>query len=623
MGELGCARVKRQSAPHAYASFAHAHAHAPSTSLFLSWTLRPGDPPITLPAGALAAFEAAPLPAVAPPLVAAQHGPVPALRVHASGSGGGAAPPEGCGPAPPVLPLPWRHAAAALADAARASPDSHPLTILVVGPRGAGKSTLARLVANEIGSSGGVWMGGGSGGGGGGGGRPSSTPAPAPALLPSGLLWVDGDAGQPEFTPPGMLSAHALAVGGGGGEGAAASGGLPILGPPHAHARPGPPGAAAFLGSPNPGVDPARYAAGVAALGAWARSPAAAADCAAASGTAPPRPPHAVVNTHGWARGVGADLTGALAMAVAPTHVLVLASSAHPARNTPPVPWWGGGRGRGCCCGGGDAPQTLVATLEAAPSEAPPGSLSATDARAAAWLAWAVGCVGGGGGGGGGTSCPTAADFSAAAARLAAARPLAVRLGSGGGGGRPSRHRPRLVWAGGEGAAPPPGHELAALNGAVVGVGVEACGGDGEGSSSGSEEEEDEGGPSPPAPLLGLALVRAASAAPPCLYLVMPPAVADALRAGLRGGGGGEGEGGRRRLVLQAGGAELPPALLHWHWGGGGCGGGGGGGGGARPPSAGASPYLAPWCLAGVGTGARVQASRNDLARAGQQGQQG
>ena len=487
------------------------------------------------------------------------------MRVSVTGTGGGPAPPGTPG-APPPLPLPWRHAAAALADAARDdAAATHPLVVMVLGPRGSGKSTLARLVANELGSS------------------CASASAPASARLCPSIFWVEGDAGQPEFTPPGLLSAHVLS----------ASSGLPVLGPPHTHARPGPPAAASFLGSPNPGVDPGAYAAGVAGLGAWCRSPDAAAACAGTSDPpSQPSPSRAtVINTHGWARGVGADLTGALAAALPPTHILVLASSSHPARNTPPVPWWDVAPG---------APPPLVATLEAAPSEAPPGSLSATDSRAAAWLAWAVGCVGGDGS----LACPAvpgAADFSAAAARLAAARPLLVRLGKGGGVGV---HRPRLVWSGGGGAAPPPGHELAALNGAVVGVGVEEWEGGEDGEES-SGDEEGGGEASTPSSLLGLALVRAAAADPPALYLVMPPDVAAAVRAGLKGGE--EGTPTRKgRLVLQAGGSELPPALLHWSEPGGGG-------------TAGASPYLAPWCLAGVGTGARVQASRNDLARAGQQ----
>jgi hypothetical protein len=178
------------------------------------------------------------------------------------------------------------------------------------------------------------------------------------------------------------------------------------------------------------------------------------------------------------------------------------------------------------------------------------------------------------------------------------------------------RPRPRLAWAAGD--RPPPGRELQALNATMVGVGVEEeeeeedGGSGGGGSSSGSSSEEDEcdaasAGEALP-PMAGLALVRAADAEDACLYLVAPPAVAAALRdqaAAAASSAGGPGQRARRaRFVLQAGGPlELPPALLHW------------GGGG----SAGASPYLAPWCLAGVGTGARAQASRNDLARAGQQ----
>jgi len=510
----------------------------------------------------------------------------PVLRVTPIGPGGCLAPPGTPG-APPRLPSPWRSAAAALADATRAAADvgASPPVIMVVGPRGSGKSTLARLVANEVGSSG--------------GGAPSSPSTPA--LLPCPVLWVDGDAGQPEFTPPGLISAHLLRSGGGGA--GSGGGGLPILGPPHTHPRPGPPAAAAFLGSPNPGADPGRYASGADLVGRWGRSPEAAVAAGSGGGlgshTTPALP--AIINTHGWARGVGADLTATLACAAAPTHVLVLASSSHPARNTPPVPWWPVSEGGGGGGGRGDhPPPPLVATLEAA-GEGVAGSLalSPSDARALAWLAWARACCA--------ESAAVVAAFSPVAAALAATTPFLLRLG--GGGASPSP-RPRLVWVGG-GGTPPPARELQALNAGVVGVGVEECGEEEGGSDSSSEGEgEDGGGGGVPAlpPFLGLALVRAADAGsastPPALYLLMPPAVAGALRAALAGP-----DRRRRRLVLQAGGCEVPPALLHWSEAKGGDGG----------PSAGASPYLAPWCLAGVGTGARVQASRNDLARAGQQ----
>ena len=95
-----------------------------------------------------------------------------------------------------------------------------PVVVAVLGPKGVGKSSLARLTANRL-----------------------LDVAPTVAFL-------DSDVGQPEFSPPGLLSLHLLdgaaptAAGALGASGASGSGGVgmaaggPVVGPPHVHSRP-------------------------------------------------------------------------------------------------------------------------------------------------------------------------------------------------------------------------------------------------------------------------------------------------------------------------------------------------------------------------------------------------
>lgn len=329
-------------------------------------------------------------------------------------------PPDAACTAPPPrasLPLPpaWRAAAASFAAAVTAAADAgtRPPCVVIVGPKGAGKSTLVRLLANEALSA------------------AAAHAATHPhSGRPAAIVWLDGDCGQPEFTPPGLVSGHTLT--------------RPVVGLPVSHARS--PSAAFFVGVPSPGPCPARYAACVAALAAWhAREgePGAAAT---------------VVNTHGWVRGAGLDATTALLTPLAPTHVLVLASP-NPRRNAPPVPWWGLREP-----GGGTAPPAVatLAALEGGASLAPDDS---ADPRASTWLPFARAAAGMPPA----STAPLAASLAEAAAALVATRPRLAPLDA-----------LPLVFVGGGVDQPPSGQALRVVNCGVVAL---AAGREGRGGS--------------------------------------------------------------------------------------------------------------------------------------------
>lgn len=107
--------------------------------------------------------------------------------------------PAPAGPRPMVIPPDWEQALIKVVSAAEASicsehGPSPPPTIVLAGPKGAGKSSLARLLVNRL---------------------LNNHPV---------VAYLDTDCGQPELTPPGMMSVTLLTQ--------------PLLGPPSTHLRP-------------------------------------------------------------------------------------------------------------------------------------------------------------------------------------------------------------------------------------------------------------------------------------------------------------------------------------------------------------------------------------------------
>lgn len=357
------------------------------------------DETVDVPAGAVATFEPAPLHPDDVPRSVDGDG---ARVIVVPGDAASVSPPVR---AQPPLPPDWRAAATAFAAAVTAAADSgaRPPCVAVVGPKGAGKSTLARLLANE-----------------------ALTAATVHAAThphsgrPASITWLDGDAGQPEFTPPGLVSGHVLT--------------RPVVGPPQSHAAT--PAAAFFVGAPSPGPCPSRYAACAAALAAWYAQ------------TGEPATAAAVVNTHGWVKGAGLSATAALLSPLAPTHVLVLASPSD-RRNAPPAPWWG--------------PRAAGDTLPAVATLAALDGASllddgGADPRAWPWLPFARAAAGLAPA----SSAPLAASLAEAAAALTAAVPRLAPLDA-----------IPLAFVGGGVDAPPPGQALRAVNCGVVGLAMQ------------------------------------------------------------------------------------------------------------------------------------------------------
>jgi len=333
------------------------------------WTARAGAAPLQVPPGAVATFEASCSDAVTVP-----RPPAAAVVAVNPAAAASATPPRAPRRPPPPLPPAWRAAAAAFAEAAVAAHanSSPPPRLAVVGPKRAGKSSLARLAAN------------------------TALAALADAGVPRPTIaWLDGDCGQPEFTAPGLVSLTRVAA--------------PLFGGPGA-ARETRPVRSHAVGAPSPAPAPDRYAACVRSLATWH---------AENGGRAP-----LVINTHGWVAGAGLAATSALLAAAAPTHVLTL-MSATPRRNAPAGAWWGAGEG----VVAGELP-ALDAGGRAggdvgAPDDPTSPCTASLDVKAGAWLPWARAAAG----------CPpwaagppTAAAFAAAAAALAGATPLSVPL---------------------------------------------------------------------------------------------------------------------------------------------------------------------------------------------------
>ena len=433
-------------------------------------------------------------------------------------------------------------------------------TAAVLGPKGAGKSALARLLVNRL-----------------------------LARCPC-VAFVDTDCGQPEFTPPGLVSVTLVS--------------RPISGPPHLHPTFGAAAAAAggaatarafFVGDTTPRSDPGRYLALCAELRRFLEEegPAAAAahlarqqgraggegrgaDAAGGRrGTWGSAALPVVVNTHGWVRGLGLDLLSDLLRALDPNVVLALGQGPA-AKDLPPGCFWGE------AAAGPGAGGAWVLALPAFGAEkvgrlsggAEEGGAAAAatpaEARGAMWLTFARACAGGGGGGeqaggegGGGapssrplppSGCPGPRDFEAAAAALARRPPLEAALDD-----------LPVLDALGDAPLGDPASRLRALNCSLVGLlGVPPAAG---------------GAP----PCLGLALVRAVDPAAGGRVLLLTPCEDAEVEAGVRS--------------LALGRLALPPALLQ--------------GGGFH------SPYLALGSVQAEGSGSAAMRSRNNLHRAG------
>ncbi|KAI0313414.1 hypothetical protein OF83DRAFT_1268857 [Amylostereum chailletii] len=180
------------------------------------------------------------------------------------------------------LPPSW---SAALDAVSAPPPDSaqDPPVYLVKGPKNAGKSTFARTLLNRL------------------------------VARYRRVAYLECDLGQSEFTPGGMVALTVVD--------------RPLFGPPFTH--PTLPYQAHYIGATSPRASPAHYLAALAALVQTYRldlhhgAVLADAEDDGADARIADRIP-LVVNTMGWSKGLGADLTRKIEAILLPTHVLDL-----------------------------------------------------------------------------------------------------------------------------------------------------------------------------------------------------------------------------------------------------------------------------------------------------------
>lgn len=398
--------------------------------------------------------------------------------------------------------------------------------VAFVGPKGVGKSTFARFVANGLVSRGGA------------------------------CAWLDLDCGQPELTAPGLVSLTYLRQ--------------PLLGAPQTHQASGAEFAgapattfsASFVGDVSPQSDPDAYVRGaLRCVDAWK-----------ALGDA--RPPM-VINTSGWVKGLGLELTEEVLRAVgtcAADFYVVNINSHVASRNAPSVEWF-------CDYMSPDATKPSVQTFEVAAGygTAPNGAdadveetsaetyesgggakskdprRSASDSRALSWLAWSKQAVAMC------NNCPSqgALDFedggeieafNAVAADLTRSTPWKVSLDD---------IVIHLLHA-----DLPAREALMAINGAIVGLLKAPAPGDERGCAE----------------CLGLGLVRGVDAARRYAY-ILTPLPNDKLK---------------HVETLALGKLEFPPRLLG---------------------VAGEFPYMHVGTIANIGSGSKAIKSRNNIVR--------
>ncbi|KAK9860421.1 hypothetical protein WJX84_005725 [Apatococcus fuscideae] len=425
------------------------------------------------------------------------------------------------------------------------------LIVLMCGSKNVGKSGFAKLLANNL------------------------------LNRASQVGFMDTDLGQPEFTPPGMMSLSILDA--------------PILGPAHHHMQLAEHGS--FFGRLTSEANPVSYVIALRQLFTdFCRE---AKTVELDDGSEIPVP--LLVNTPGWVKALGLDLLSDCIRALQPSHIVNLCTE-NPNKNVPQGPFWAeSSLGLGTSLSGepgaidasepGWQPRVmeLLGIKEASlmeqdpllPSAAwPSKQLGPDQRRRLQWVAFAQACCG---------AHPAAAHRDPSAAATAA-----VALAE----------QPPFVlhW---------PHFEVEALhcrldpeqwahliNGAVVGL---ACPSDitsmrtsrqipissqlaAPGEAGSTKAAAAEVIPAHAASLrcLGMGIVRGVDMAQQLLYLLTPLSQAHLERV----------------TRLQVGRLDLPPQLLH----------------------AGnlMSPYLATWCISTEGTGAGAIKSRNSLPRASQ-----
>ncbi|KAJ0408054.1 hypothetical protein ATCC90586_003689 [Pythium insidiosum] len=163
----------------------------------------------------------------------------------------------------------WQSAVEALEQSLRAGDSAQ--RIVVCGGKDVGKSTFCRYLVNRL------------------------------LALYDVVAFLDTDLGQPELTPPGMVSLHALTT--------------PLLGPGFTHMKT--PLRAFFCGGTNPGTDPLYYMRAVQSLlrlyeRKYSKSP---------------RVVPLVINTDGWVKSMGHDLLCSVIAQAAPQHIVQLLST--------------------------------------------------------------------------------------------------------------------------------------------------------------------------------------------------------------------------------------------------------------------------------------------------------
>ncbi|DBB09307.1 hypothetical protein WJX82_006257 [Trebouxia sp. C0006] len=160
-------------------------------------------------------------------------------------------------------------------------------SVAVVGSKGVGKSTLARLLVNSL-----------------------LEVSPVVAFL-------DTDSGQSELTVPGLVSLTLLDK--------------PLFGPAHMHMQQ--PTKSHFIGDLSPQSNPLHYLSSIRSLHEWYWNH---------SGTTKDgetvRPP-LVINTHGWIKGLGFELLAQVLESTCPSHVLQLDTN-NANSSLPPCVWW-------------------------------------------------------------------------------------------------------------------------------------------------------------------------------------------------------------------------------------------------------------------------------------------